>query len=104
MHTSHTSHASLDRMLASFLQYGTWAACALLGAGLLLDAHAPGSGMTLLTAGVASFIVLPVLRVALMLVVFARQRNFLYVTIAATVLAVIAAGCLIGVRLGPLAG
>jgi uncharacterized membrane protein len=39
-----------------------------------------------------------------MLAVFARQRNYLYVTIAATVLAVIAAGCVIGLRLAPLAG
>jgi uncharacterized membrane protein len=47
---------------------------------------------------------LPVLRVVLMLAMFARQRDFLYATIAATVLLVIAAGCAIGMRLGPLAG
>ena len=95
---------ALDRVLARFLQFGTWAACVVIGAGLLLDAHAAGTGAKALSAGVALFIVLPVLRVALMLAVFARQRNFLYVTIAATVLAVIAAGCVLGIRLGPLAG
>ena len=98
------AHVSLDRLLANFLQWGTWAACASIGAGLLLDAHAGGSGAKALSAGVALFIMLPVLRVALMLAVFARQRNYLYVTIAAAVLAVIAAGCVIGIRLGPLAG
>lgn len=89
--------ASMDRLLARFLQCGTWAACALIGTGLLFDAKA-------LTAGVALFILLPVLRVVVMLAAFAQQRNYLYVTIAATVLAVIAAGCVIGLRLGPLAG
>ncbi|WP_244173395.1 DUF1634 domain-containing protein [Caballeronia temeraria] len=88
---------TLDRLLASFLQCGTWAACALIGAGLFV-------GTKVLTAGVALFILLPVLRVVLMLAVFARRRDYLYVTIAATVLAVIAAGCVIGIRLGPLAG
>ncbi|SAK55660.1 hypothetical protein AWB79_02210 [Caballeronia hypogeia] len=96
--------AALDRLLAAFLQFGTWAACAIVGAGMLLDAHAAGSGAATLSAGIALFILLPVLRLVLMLAVFARQRNFVYVTIAATVLAVIAAGCVIGVRLGPLAG
>ncbi|WP_250437486.1 MULTISPECIES: DUF1634 domain-containing protein [unclassified Caballeronia] len=88
---------TLDRLLAGFLQCGTWAACALIGAGLF-------AGTKLLTAGVALFILLPALRVVLMLAVFARQRDFLYATIAATVLLVIAAGCAIGMRLGPLAG
>ncbi|WP_321795768.1 DUF1634 domain-containing protein [Caballeronia sp. J97] len=93
----HATPATLDRLLAAFLQCGTWTACAMIGAGLIFGSNA-------LTAGVALFILLPVLRVVLMLAVFARQRNYLYVTIAATVLAVIAAGCVIGVRLGPLAG
>ncbi|SAK77473.1 hypothetical protein AWB80_04639 [Caballeronia pedi] len=88
--------ASLDRLLAGFLQCGTWAACALTGAGLIFGTKA-------LTAGVALFILLPVLRVVLMFGVFARQRNVLYAAITATVLAVIVAGCVIGVHLGPLA-
>ncbi|WP_250517424.1 DUF1634 domain-containing protein [Caballeronia sp. INDeC2] len=87
----------MNCLLARFLQGGTWAACVLIGAGLIFDANT-------LTAGVALFILLPVLRVALMLAMFAWQRNYLYVTIAATVLAVIAAGCVIGIRVGPLAG
>jgi uncharacterized membrane protein len=95
--TKHSTSASLDRLLAGFLQCGTWAACALIGAGLF-------AGTKALTAGVALFILLPVLRVVLMLAVFARQRDYLYATIAATVLLVIAAGCVIGMRLGPLAG
>ncbi|SAK64937.1 DUF1634 domain-containing protein [Caballeronia ptereochthonis] len=98
------AHASLDSLLARFLQCGTWAACVLIGAGLVLDAHAAGLGMRALTAGVALFIMLPVLRLVLMLAMFARQRNYLYVAIAVTVLALIAAGCVIGMRLGPLAG
>jgi uncharacterized membrane protein len=98
------ARASLDRLLAGYLQCGTWAACTLIGAGLLLDARAAEAGATMLTSGVALFILLPVVRVVLMLAVFTRQRDYLYAAIAATVLAVITAGCVIGIRLGPLAG
>ncbi|APR37327.1 hypothetical protein BTO02_01020 [Paraburkholderia sp. SOS3] len=103
----------LDRWLAILLQYGTWIACTVIGAGLVLNAAA-GAGMlqakyvpwgaNVITAGVGLFVLLPVSRVALMLVVFARQRNRRYAAIAATVLAIIAAGCVLGIRLGPVGG
>jgi hypothetical protein len=102
--TKSPAHLSLDRLLAKFLQAGTWAACALIGAGLLLQAWPVPWATHAVTAGVALFVLLPVLRVALLLVVFARQRNTLYAAIATAVLVVIAAGCVLGVRLGPLAG
>ncbi|QYD68995.1 DUF1634 domain-containing protein [Paraburkholderia edwinii] len=103
----------LDRWLAALLQYGTWVACVVIGAGLVLNA-ATGAGMlqareapwgaNVITAGVGLFVLLPVLRVTLMLVIFARQRNRRYVAIAATVLTIIAAGCVLGIRLGPVGG
>ncbi|MDQ7979270.1 DUF1634 domain-containing protein [Paraburkholderia sp. SARCC-3016] len=103
----------LDRWLAMLLQYGTWIACAVIGAGLVLNAatsagmlqaqYAP-RGANVITAGVGLFVLLPVSRVTLMLVAFARQRNRRYVAIAATVLAIIAAGCVLGIRLGPVGG
>jgi uncharacterized membrane protein len=103
----------LDRWLATLLQYGTWVACVVIGAGLVLNA-ATGAGMlqareapwgaNVITAGVGLFVLLPVLRVTLMLVIFARQRNRQYVAIAATVLTIIAAGCLLAIRLGPVGG
>jgi hypothetical protein len=103
----------MDRWLAAFLQYGTWAACAVIAAGLLLNA-ATGTGILgandarwgadVITAGVGLFVLLPILRVTLMMVIFAQQRNRRYVAIAATVLAIIAVGCVLGIRLGPVAG
>jgi uncharacterized protein DUF1634 len=103
----------LDRWLATFLQYGTWVACAVIAAGLVLNA-ATGAGMldakdarwatTVVTAGVGLFVLLPILRVTLMLAIFAQQRNRRYVAIAATVLAIIAVGCVLGTRLGPVGG
>ncbi|MDR5821544.1 DUF1634 domain-containing protein [Caballeronia sp. LZ043] len=102
--TKSPAHVSLDRLLAVFLQAGTWIACGLIGAGLVLQAWPVLWAAQAMTAGVALFVLLPVMRVALLLAVFARQRNMLYAALATAVLAVIAAGCVLGVRLGPLAG
>ncbi|CAB3752514.1 DUF1634 domain-containing protein [Paraburkholderia humisilvae] len=103
----------LDRRLAVLLQYGTWVACTVIAAGLMLDAaartgmldaiHARWSAYVV-TAGVGLFVLLPILRVTLMLAIFAQQRNRRYVMIAATVLAIIAVGCVLGIRLGPVGG
>jgi uncharacterized membrane protein len=46
-------------------------------------------------AGVAVFILLPVARVALMLTLFLRERDYAYTVIAALVLAIIAAGVIV---------
>lgn len=46
-------------------------------------------------AGVAVFIFLPVARVALMLAIFLRERDYVYTVTAALVLAIIAAGVLV---------
>ncbi len=47
-------------------------------------------------AGVALFILLPVTRVALMLVIFLRERDSAYTAISALVLAIIGAAFLAG--------
>ncbi|WP_118179858.1 DUF1634 domain-containing protein [Paraburkholderia phosphatilytica] len=106
MTTIASGPAPLERLLAMFLQCGTWLACAMICAGIVsaADVHAAVSGATMLTAGVALFILLPVLRLLLMLAVFMRRRDYRYVAIAAAVLSIVAAGALLGVRLGPLAG
>jgi uncharacterized membrane protein len=98
--------APLERLLATFLQCGTWLACAMICAGIVSAAgtHAVVSGVSMLSAGVALFILLPVLRLLLMLAAFMRRRDYRYVAIAAAVLSIVAAATLLGVRLGPLAG
>ena len=53
-------------------------------------------GTRIVTAGIALIIALPVLRVFLMLVVFVRERDFLFSAIAMLVLAIILLGSLLG--------
>lgn len=91
-----------DRVIAGLLWYGTWLASALIAAGMALDflpqALAGLRGLELVQAGVALFILLPVARVALMLAIFLRERDYAYTAISALVLLVIAAGVMSGLR------
>ena len=92
-----------DQIIAGLLWYGTWFASAVIAVGVLLTAiepfpasfNLPLTGYDAVKAGVAMFILLPVARVALMLTIFLRERDYAYVVIAALVLAIIAAGVLI---------
>ncbi len=90
----------LERMLAGLLRYGARAASVLLGVGLAVEA-AGGSGRAWMAAGIGLMILLPVLRVGLMMCVFAAGREWRFAAIAALVLLVIAAGFAIGMRHGP---
>jgi len=56
-------------------------------------------GTRIITAGILLFIVLPVLRVLLMLIVFVRERDFRFGAIAMLVLAIILLGSVLGVAL-----
>lgn len=92
-----------DLVIARLLWYGTWLASALIAAGVFLTALGPLpaslalplTGYDAMKAGVAVFIFLPVARVALMLTIFLRERDYLYTLIAALVLAIIAAGVIV---------
>jgi len=101
--TSHgpkTDHERRDRLIAGLLRYGTWAASAVIAAGMILEifgrhaaALVPGAGgHALVQAGVALFIFLPIARVALMLAIFLRERDYAYGAISALVLAAIMTG------------
>jgi uncharacterized membrane protein len=105
--TAHDRRRALERQLSIVLRYGTWVACALIAAGLgcaLRDEHARalGTGVTsatqLVTVGIAVLLVLPVLRVVLMAIAFAWERDYLFVGIATLVLAVIGLGLALGSR------
>jgi uncharacterized membrane protein len=106
MSTGDARSPRLESLLARLLYYGTWLACAVIALGLVLAfaqaGFGPGNGATpfgmrVVTAGVALFILLPVVRVAVMLFVFARERDYRFMTIAALVLAIIVVGFLVGV-------
>lgn len=95
---------SQEQAIAGLLRYGVWLASAVIGTGLLAEwLHALTkaallglSGASLVTAGVALLILLPVSRVALMFFLFLRERDAAYIAISALVLAIIGAGFLAG--------
>lgn len=108
------ARATLERQLAGLLKYGTWAASFMIAAGFVLtqgapyvaiDAAASAQGMHLVTAGIALFILLPVLRLMLMLGVFLHQRDYPFSAVTMLVLLIVFAGCVIGAQMsGAVAG
>jgi uncharacterized membrane protein len=113
--------AQLERWLARLLHYGTWVATLTIASGLAiglishfgsafetgLESARPGlrippgllsqpTGMHIVTIGIALFILLPVMRLILMLGMFLHQRDYRFSAIAALVLAIVAAGLLVG--------
>lgn len=85
----------LEVRLARLLWFGTLSGCVLMGLGwlLFLSIHAAVSARVayaLMDAGVLLLIVLPIIRVALMLSVFLRERDVRFATAAAAVLLIIA--------------
>ena len=79
-------------------------ASAAIFAGLalaIIDGRLPG--LRTATFGIALFILLPVLRVVIMLIVFLQQRDYRFVAIAAVVLAIIGLGYVLGRHMGSVA-
>ncbi|HXJ44674.1 MAG TPA: DUF1634 domain-containing protein [Bryobacteraceae bacterium] len=93
-----------ERLLAQLLRYGTWLASGVIALGLALLLSGaltePGrfgfSSTNIITAGIAAFILLPVLRVIVMLAVFTRKRDYLFIAITFVVLAILLTGFAIG--------
>ena len=92
----------LESLLGGVLHYGSWLASTMIAVGLVLALSAPNlaglASMRLVAIGIALFILLPVLRVVLMLIVFLRERDYRFSAIAALVLAIILLGCVLGTR------
>jgi uncharacterized membrane protein len=105
--TSRASH-QLERVLATTLSWGTWAASSAVALGLALalwHSRAATGKMALqrdtriTTAGIALFVLLPVIRVTVMLFAFLRARDYRFCVIAALVLVITLFGLLAGMRL-----
>jgi hypothetical protein len=104
-----TTSTPLERRLAALLKYGTWVASLTIAAGFIvaLPGAAPiGShrvalpaGPTIVTAGIALFILLPVLHLILTLGTFLHQRDYRFSAITALVLLIVAAGCVVGAHM-----
>jgi hypothetical protein len=96
--------ARLEWLLAVVLRYGSWLASVVIGFGLglaLIDSRRPQMAMLrdmrIATIGIALFILLPVVRVMLMLIVYLRQRDYPLGAAALLVLAIILLGFAAGV-------
>jgi hypothetical protein len=83
----------LERQLAIVLRGGTWSASGVVAFGLVLPSSARA-----VTVGIALFIALPILCVALMLLSFLRRGDYRIAVVAALVLAVIVLGFVVGMR------
>jgi uncharacterized membrane protein len=96
----------LEELLAAFLRDGCWLALSIIGLGYalaLISSYAPASRLPvpsstpIVRLGIALLILLPIIRVVLMLAVFARERNFRFAFISGAVLAIILLGIFLGV-------
>ncbi len=107
-------HPRLEGRLARLLDVGTWLAVFVILSGFALGlslsliggggAAWPAAGMRIVTAGIAIFLLLPVLRVFVMLIVFAGEGDYRLSAIAALVLAIIGLGAMLGFHSGALPG
>ena len=95
MNSAPSTPARLDELLAGLLRYGTWLASAAIGLGLALALIEP-QFMRLASVGIVLFILLPTARVALMLAIFFRARDYRLAIVAALVLAIIVLGLFLG--------
>jgi uncharacterized membrane protein YhaH (DUF805 family) len=111
---ANTRSGRLEHWLANLLHYGTWLASITIAAGLAVTlalpapatatgaatgaaaSHTTAIGMSVMTAGIALFILLPIMRLILMLGVFLRRRDYRFGAIAALVLAIVAVGLMVG--------
>jgi uncharacterized membrane protein len=95
-------HPRLEALLARLLDLGTWIACLIIGIGILaaLSGAVPAvrAGSYIIAAGVALFIALPILRVALMAIVFLTERDYMFCAIATSVLLIIALGAAVSIE------
>jgi hypothetical protein len=92
----------LERRLALLLKVGTWAACALIAAGILLPRFSigiHGVHVSLVVVGVVLLIALPVMRVALMAWWFTAHRELQFALVAAVVLIVIVLSAILGAEI-----
>jgi uncharacterized membrane protein len=88
----------LENLLGSLLHYGTLAASSIIAFGLALSAASGPFGLGIAAAGIALFILLPALRVAVMLIFFLRAGDYRYGAIAGLVLLIISFSFFIGTR------
>lgn len=85
-----------ELFLGHFLRWGVLTSAAILVAGLVAGYIAPDWSASVTRAGIVLLIALPIARVAVTLVIFFIQRDFIYVGITAFVLTVLLLGLTLG--------
>ena len=98
MNAANAPSGQLESLLGRLLHYGTLAASGLIALGLAISMAASPLGWGIAAAGIALFILLPALRVAVMLVFFLRTGDYRYGAVAALVLLIISFSFFIGTR------
>jgi uncharacterized membrane protein len=93
--------ARLESLLARLLNVGTCVASVVIALGLVLSLFNGRAALPiatqLVTAGIALFILLPILRVILMFTIYVKDRDYQFAVVAVVVLLIIFAGCAIGI-------
>jgi uncharacterized membrane protein len=84
--------------LAKLLHYGTLFASGIIAVGLALALGSVALGMRVAAAGIIVFILLPVVRVAVMLIFFLRAGDYEFSAIAALVGSIIFLSFMLGAR------
>ena len=93
----------LERKVGRVLRLGTMASSGCLGGGLVMTLAGDGSGLSrrLLAIGLVILLATPAARVAVSIVDYARERDWLFVVLTLVVLLVLAASVVVamyGVR------
>ena len=101
MNRSTIKPLGLESLLAGVLNVGTWLASTVIAAGIGLSLFYRGTtflkGTQVMTAGIGLLILLPILRVIIMLIVFAKERDYRFALAAAVVLLILFAGFAVGI-------
>ena len=88
--------SALERTLARLLGYGTAAASLVTAAGVALSVAGAGSGSTVAEVGIAMFVALPLLRLAVMARAFSSTRHRQLAAVTCLVLAIVVVGAILG--------
>ena len=95
----------MDLLLARQLRYGIWLASSVTALGMIValfgryivpHGHTMTLGTSIVMKGIALIILLPILRVDLMLIMFLRERDFLFGMISGIVLVTIGVSAIAG--------
>ncbi|CEG09144.1 putative membrane protein [Afipia felis] len=94
-------HALLERRISKLLEWGTWIGCAIVSVGITMGLFAAVEfqpvSVRLVSIGIAIFIAMPILGVAVMTLTFIRDEDTVFAIISFLVLLIIGLGAAIGV-------